>query len=338
MNIQQAIKAVIAKKNLNEGQMHDVMNSIMTGQTTDAQIGAFLVGLSMKGETIEEITASAKVMRSLATPVEISSSDYLVDTCGTGGDGLGLFNISTASAFVVAAAGGKVAKHGNRSISSKSGSADVLECAGVNLDLSPNFISQCVEKIGVGFMFAPAHHSAMKHAIGPRKELAVRTIFNVLGPLTNPAKAPNQVMGVYDQSLIEPIANVLKSLGSRHVMVVHSADGLDELSIADKTFIAELKGGVVTTYSIHPEELGFGLGNLSDIKVDDAEGSLSLIKEAFSGQNGTAKDIISLNAGAAIYVSGLTTSLQSGVDRANQALTNGGAQQKLDDYIKASNG
>jgi len=338
MNIQQAIKAVIAKKNLNEDQMHDVMNSIMTGQTTDAQIGAFLVGLSMKGETIEEITASAKVMRSLATPVEISSSDYLVDTCGTGGDGLGLFNISTASAFVVAAAGGKVAKHGNRSISSKSGSADVLECAGVNLDLSPNFISQCVEKIGVGFMFAPAHHSAMKHAIGPRKELAVRTIFNVLGPLTNPAKAPNQVMGVYDQSLIEPIANVLKSLGSRHVMVVHSADGLDELSIADKTFIAELKGGVVTTYSIHPEELGFGLGNLSDIKVDDAEGSLSLIKEAFSGQNGTAKDIISLNAGAAIYVSGLTTSLQSGVDRANQALTNGGAQQKLDDYIKASNG
>ena len=337
MNIQQAIKAVIAKKNLNEDQMHDVMNSIMTGQTTDAQIGAFLVGLSMKGETIEEITASAKVMRSLATPVEISSSDYLVDTCGTGGDGLGLFNISTASAFVVAAAGGKVAKHGNRSISSKSGSADVLESAGVNLDLNPNFISQCVEKIGVGFMFAPAHHSAMKYAIGPRKELAVRTIFNVLGPLTNPAKAPNQVMGVYDQSLTEPIANVLKSLGSRHVMVVHSADGLDELSIADKTFIAELKDGIVTTYSIRPEELGFGLGNLNDIKADDAENSLSLIKEAFSGQNGTAKDIISLNAGAAIYVSGLTTSLQSGVDRANQALSNGSAQQKLDDYVKASN-
>lgn len=338
MNIQQAIKTVIAKKNLNEDQMLDVMNSIMTGQTTDAQIGAFLVGLSMKGETIEEITASAKVMRTLATPVEISNFDYLVDTCGTGGDGLGLFNISTASAFVVAAAGGKVAKHGNRSISSKSGSADVLECAGVNLDLSPNFISQCVEKIGVGFMFAPAHHSAMKHAIGPRKELAVRTIFNVLGPLTNPARAPNQVMGVYDHSLIEPIANVLKGLKSRHVMVVHSADGLDELSIADKTFIAELKGGVVTTYSIHPEELGFSLGNLNDIKADDAEGSLSLIKEAFSGQNGTAKDIISLNAGAAIYVSGLTTSLQSGVDRANQALSNGGAQQKLDDYVKASNG
>ena len=337
MNIQQAIKSVIAKQNLNEDQMHDVMNSIMTGQTTDAQIGAFLIGLSMKGETIEEITASAKVMRALATPVEIGNSDYLVDTCGTGGDGLGLFNISTASAFVVAAAGGKVAKHGNRSISSKSGSADVLESAGVNLDLSPRIIGQCVEEIGVGFMFAPAHHSAMKHAIGPRKELAVRTIFNVLGPLTNPAKAPNQVMGVYDKSLIEPIANALKGLGSRHVMVVHSADGLDELSIADKTYVAELKGGVVTTYTIHPEELGFVLGDLNDIKADDAKDSLNIIKDAFSGKEGAARDIISLNAGAAIYVCGLTDSLISGIERSRLVLSDGSAQQKLDDYIKISN-
>ena len=337
MNIQQAIKSVIAKQNLNEDQMHDVMNSIMTGQTTDAQIGAFLIGLSMKGETIEEITASAKVMRNLATPVEIGSFDYLVDTCGTGGDGLGLFNISTASAFVVAAAGGKVAKHGNRSISSKSGSADVLESAGVNLDLSPRIIGQCVEEIGVGFMFAPAHHSAMKHAIGPRKELAVRTIFNVLGPLTNPAKAPNQVMGVYDKSLIEPIANVLKGLGSRHVMVVHSADGLDELSIADKTYVAELKEGVVTTYTIHPEELGFVLGDLNDIKADDAKDSLNIIKDAFSGKEGAARDIISLNAGAAIYVCGLTDSLMSGIERSRLTLSDGSAQQKLDDYIKISN-
>ena len=337
MNIQQAIKSVIAKQNLNEDQMHDVMNSIMTGQTTDAQIGAFLIGLSMKGETIEEITASAKVMRALATPVEIGNSDYLVDTCGTGGDGLGLFNISTASAFVVAAAGGKVAKHGNRSISSKSGSADVLESAGVNLDLSPRIIGQCVKEIGVGFMFAPAHHSAMKHAIGPRKELAVRTIFNVLGPLTNPAKAPNQVMGVYDKSLIEPIANVLKELGSRHVMVVHSADGLDELSIADKTYVAELKEGVVTTYTIHPEELGFVLGDLNDIKADDAKDSLNIINNAFSGKEGAARDIISLNAGAAIYVCGLTNSLMSGIERSRLALSDGSAQQKLDDYIKISN-
>ena len=337
MNINQAIKAVIEKKHLNESDMLDVMNSIMTGQTTDAQIGAFLVGLSMKGETIEEITASAKVMRSLATPVEIKSDKYLVDTCGTGGDGLGLFNISTASAFVVAAAGGKVAKHGNRSISSKSGSADVLESAGVNLNLSPSRISECIAKIGVGFMFAPAHHSAMKHAIGPRKELAVRTIFNVLGPLTNPAKAPNQVMGVYDKNLIEPIANVLKELGSRHVMVVHSDDGLDEFSIADKTYVAELKDGNVSTYSVHPKDFGLTLGNLKDIRADNADASLALITEAFSGRNGTAKNIISLNAGAAIYVSGLTTSLQSGIDRANQVLSDGSSQKKLDEYIKISN-
>jgi len=337
MNINQAIKTVIEKKNLNESDMLDVMNSIMTGKTTDAQIGAFLVGLSMKGETIEEITASAKVMRSLATPVEIKSNKYLVDTCGTGGDGLGLFNISTASAFVVAAAGGKVAKHGNRSISSKSGSADVLESAGVNLNLSPSRISKCIEQIGVGFMFAPAHHSAMKHAIGPRKELAVRTIFNVLGPLTNPAKAPNQVMGVYDKNLIEPIANVLKELGSRHVMVVHSNDGLDEFSIADKTYVAELKDGNVSTYSVHPEDFGLTLGDLKDIRADNADASLSLITGAFSGRNETAINIISLNAGAAIYVSGLTTSLQSGIDRANQVLSDGSSQKKLDEYIKISN-
>jgi anthranilate phosphoribosyltransferase len=248
-----------------------------------------------------------------------------------------LFNISTASAFVVAAAGGKVAKHGNRSISSKSGSADVLESAGVNLNLSPSLISECIEQIGVGFMFAPAHHSAMKHAIGPRKELAVRTIFNVLGPLTNPAKAPNQVMGVYDKNLIEPIANVLKELGSRHVMVVHSNDGLDEFSIADKTYVAELKDGNVSTYSVHPKDFGLTLGNLKDIRADNADASLALITEAFSGRNGTAKNIISLNAGAAIYVSGLTTTLQSGIDRANQVLSDGSSQKKLDEYIKISN-
>jgi anthranilate phosphoribosyltransferase len=337
MNINQAIKSVISKKDLNESETTDVMNSIMTGQTTDAQIGAFLVGLSMKGETIDEITASVKVMRSLATSVEVSSTEYLVDTCGTGGDGLGLFNISTASAFVVAAAGGKVAKHGNRSISSKSGSADVLEAAGINLNLSPESISQCIEKIGVGFMFAPAHHSAMKHAIGPRKELAVRTIFNVLGPLTNPAKAPNQVIGVYDKNLVEPIANVLKSLKSRHVMVVHSADGLDEFSVADKTFVAELHNGEISTYTVHPDEFGLKLGNLNDIKAENANESLSLIYEAFSGQNGTAKNIISFNAGAAIYVSGLEDSLSSGIEKASQILSDGSAKEKLEEYIFASN-
>jgi len=255
------------------------------------------VGLSMKGETVAEITAAAKVMRSLATGVQIHHPKYLVDTCGTGGDGLGLFNISTACAFVVAAAGGQVAKHGNRSISSKSGSADVLEAAGVNLDMSPEKISKCVEKIGVGFMFAPAHHSAMKHAIGARKDLAVRTIFNVLGPLTNPAKAPHQIMGVYDKNLVEPIANVLKSLGSKHVMVVHSKDGLDEISIADDTYVAELKDGSVTTYTINPTEFGLPLGDLNDIKADDADSSLKLIQQALDGKDGAAKNIIALNSG-----------------------------------------
>ena len=337
MNISEAIKAVISRQNLNESEMHDVMNSIMTGQTTDAQIGAFLVGLSMKGETIEEITASAKVMRALATSVELNSNDYLVDTCGTGGDGLGLFNISTASAFVVAAAGGKVAKHGNRSISSKSGSADVLEAAGINLNISPELISQCIEEIGLGFMFAPAHHSAMKHAIGPRKELAVRTIFNVLGPLTNPAKAPNQIMGVYDKSLVEPIANVLKGLNSRHVMVVHSEDGLDEFSIANTTYVAELKDNNISTYTIHPRDFGLEEGNLDLIKAENAEQSLALINEAFSGKKGVARDIIALNAGAAIYVSGLVSSFDEGVTQANQILSDGSAQDKLDAYILASN-
>ena len=337
MNISEAIKAVISKQNLNESEMHDVMNSIMTGQTTDAQIGAFLVGLSMKGETIEEITASAKVMRALATSVELSSNDYLVDTCGTGGDGLGLFNISTASAFVVAAAGGKVAKHGNRSISSKSGSADVLEAAGINLNISPELISHCIEEIGLGFMFAPAHHSAMKHAIGPRKELAVRTIFNVLGPLTNPAKAPNQIMGVYDKSLVEPIANVLKGLNSRHVMVVHSEDGLDEFSIANTTYVAELKDNNISTYTVHPRDFGLEEGNLDSIKAENAEQSLALINEAFSGKKGVARDIIALNAGAAIYVSGLVNSFDEGVTQANQILSDGSAQDKLDAYILASN-
>ena len=337
MNINEAIKAVISRQNLNESEMHDVMSSIMTGQTTDAQIGAFLVGLSMKGETIEEITASAKVMRALATSVKLSSDEFLVDTCGTGGDGLGLFNISTASAFVVAAAGGKVAKHGNRSISSKSGSADVLEAAGINLSLNPELISQCIEEIGVGFMFAPAHHSAMKHAIGPRKELAIRTIFNVLGPLTNPAKAPNQIMGVFDKNLVEPIANVLKGLNSRHVMVVHSEDGLDEFSIANKTYVAELKDNKISTYTVHPHDFGLEEGSLDSIQAENAEQSLALIHEAFSGKQGEARDIIALNAGAAIYVSGLVNSLEEGITKANQILSEGSAQDKLDAYIHASN-
>ena len=338
MNIQEAIKKVISREDLTEDEMHSVMNDIMTGNATDAQIGGFLVGLSMKGETIDEIVAAAKVMRSLATGVKISKPKHLVDTCGTGGDSSGLFNVSTASAFVVASAGGQVAKHGNRSISSKSGSADVLETAGVNLDMSPETISNCVEKIGVGFMFAPAHHSAMKYAIGPRRELAVRTIFNVLGPLTNPAGAPSQVMGVYHKDLVEPIAHVLKNLGSSHVMVVHSKDGLDEISIADSTYVAELKNGTVETYSISPSDFNMQQANLDSICVDDADASLKLIQEALDGQDGPAKDIIALNAGAAIYVSGLANSLKDGVKKAQEVLNSGAAHQKLDDLVRMSTG
>ncbi len=338
MNIQQAIKLVIAKQDLNETQMQAVMHDIMTGKTTDAQIGAFLVGLSMKGESIDEITASAKVMRSLAKGVAVKNTEHLVDTCGTGGDGLGLFNISTACVFVVAAAGGSVAKHGNRSISSKSGSADVLEAAGVNLNMSVEQISKSVDKIGVGFMFAPAHHSAMRHAANPRKELAIKTIFNVLGPLTNPAKAPNQIMGVCAKELVEPIANVLKNLGSKHVMVVHSKDGLDEISIADDTFVAELKNGLIKTYTINPADFGLPLGDLNDIKAEDAESSLMLIQQALDGKKGTAKDIIAINSGAAIYVSGLANSLQNGINKAITILNAGSAHQKLDDFVRESTG
>lgn len=338
MNIQETIKTLIAGQDLTEEQMHSVMSDIMTGKTEDAQIGGFLVALSIKGETVAEITAAAKVMRSLALGVTVNKAKHLVDTCGTGGDGLGLFNISTACAFVVAAAGAQVAKHGNRSISSKSGSADVLETAGVNLDMTPEAIGQCVEKIGVGFMFAPTHHSAMKHAIGARKALAVRTIFNVLGPLTNPAKAPHQVMGVYDKNLVEPIANVLKSLGSKHVMVVHSKDGLDEISISNDTYVAELKDNKVSTYTINPTEFGLPLGNLDDIKAQNANDSLMLIQKALDGEDSVAKNIIALNAGAAIYVSGVADSLQAGVDKAMQVLNDGSGHQKLDDFVKESTG
>ena len=336
MNIQQAIKSVIAKQNLNEDQMHDVMNSIMTGQTTDAQIGAFLIGLSMKGETIEEITASAKVMRALATPVEIGNSDYLVDTCGTGGDGLGLFNISTASAFVVAAAGGKVAKHGNRSISSKSGSADVLESAGVNLDLSPRIIGQCVKEIGVGFMFAPAHHSAMKHVVGPRKEIGQKSIFNILGPLTNPASAKRQVLGVYDKKWMLPMAEVLRELGSEHLLIVHALDGLDEISIASPTLVVEMKEKEIFEYEINPEDFKFKTSSLDSLRVSSPKESLDLAKLAMKGNHDQASAMVSMAAGAALYVSGINDSLNLGIENARSSINNAGGIEKLNQLIEFS--
>ena len=336
MNIQTAIKMVIANQNLSTGDMTAVMQQIMSGECTLAQIGGFLVGLRMKGENIDEISAAATVMRELSTRVKVDAK-HLVDTCGTGGDASGSFNISTASAIVAAAAGARVAKHGNRSVSSKSGSADVLEAAGVNLDITPEQVGACIEQVGVGFMFAQKHHSAMRHAIGPRKEMAVRTIFNVLGPLTNPAGAPNQVIGVFDGDLVEPLANVLKNLGSRHVMVVHGDDGMDEISISAKTRVAELKDGEVTHYTLSPTDFGMEMADLADLKVDSVEQSLAMIQSVLGNTPGPALDIVALNAGAAIYVSGLAESMTIGVQMAQSAIADGRASEVLDNLIEKSN-
>ena len=337
MKIQQAIQAVIDHKDLSESEMQQVMQAIMTGEATPAQIGGFLVGLRMKGETVAEITAAAKVMRDLSSKVSVSA-EHLVDTCGTGGDASGTFNISTISAVVAAAAGARVAKHGNRSVSSKSGSADVLEQAGVNLNLSAEQVAQCIEQAGVGFMFAPLHHSAMKHAIGPRKEMAVRTIFNLLGPLTNPASAPNQVLGVFSRHWLQPLAQVLKALGSEHVMVVHAEDGLDEISIASPTWVAELKQGEINTYSIKPEDFGIQQSTLDTIKAVDADASLNIIQQVLDNVDGAAKDIVCLNAGAAIYVAGISDSHQQGVEKARQVIADGSAKAIWQKLITVSQG
>ncbi len=336
MDIQTAIKTVIAGKDLAGDEMTAVMRQIMTGECTASQIGGFLVGLRMKGESVDEISAAAKVMRELATRVAVES-EHLVDTCGTGGDSSGSFNISTASALVAAAAGAKVAKHGNRSMTSSSGSADVLEAAGVKLDITPQQVGECVEQVGVGFMFAPAHHGAMKHAIGARKELAVRTVFNVLGPLTNPAGAPNQVIGVFDGELVETMANVLKQLGSQHVMVVHAEDGMDEISISAPTRVAELKDGKVTTYTIEPADFGMRTAPLDSLRVGSAAESLAMIRGVLAGEPGPARDIVCLNAGAAIYVSGLADSLAAGVEAAKAAIDSGKAAEVLQNLVARTN-
>ncbi len=336
MEIQQAIQQVINRQDLNHDAMTAVMRQIMTGEATPSQIGGFLVGLRMKGETIEEITAAAEVMRALAAKVSVAG-DHVVDIVGTGGDSSYSFNISTACCFVVAAAGGKVAKHGNRSVSSKSGAADLLEAAGVNLDISAEQVAACVDDVGVGFMFAPKHHGAMKHAIGPRREMAVRTIFNILGPLTNPASAPNQLLGVFDKALVEPLAAVMQQLGSHHVMVVHSDDGMDEISISAPTSVAELNNGVISTYTIQPEDFGLSRAAIESIRVDGVEQSLAVIRSVLAGEQGPARDIVLLNAGAAIYVAGLAASHQQGIELAQQALDSGAAQQVLHNLVQKTN-
>lgn len=332
MDIKQALNTLVARVDLSTEEMIAVMRLIMTGGATPAQIGGFLVALRMKGETLDEITGAAMVMRELATPVDIHV-DYLVDTCGTGGDGANLFNVSTASAFVVAAAGGRVAKHGNRSVSSSTGSADVLEAAGIKLDITAEQVARCVKEIGVGFMFAPSHHSAMKHAIGPRKELGMRTIFNMLGPITNPANVKRQVIGVFNGALCKPMAEVLGRLGSEHVMVVHAKDGLDEISLATETQVAELKNGELREYTIKPEDFGIQSKSLIGLSVKSAEDSLLLIQDALGNRRGQyaekAADIITLNAGAAIYVSGVADTLVDGVEMARDAIGSSLAGEKI---------
>ena len=335
MLIQHAIQKLLDRQNLNADEMRVVMRLIMSGNATDAQIAGFLIALRCKGETIDEIAAAAEVMRQLATRVNIAG-EHIIDTCGTGGDGANTFNISTTCAFVVAAAGGKVAKHGNRSVSSSCGSADVLEVAGVNLDLSAEQVAQCVNEIGIGFLFAPKHHGAMKHTIKARKDMGVRTLFNLLGPLSNPAAAPNQLIGVFAKEWVEPLAQVLKKLGSQHVLVVNAEDGLDEISIASATSIAELKDGIVSSYTITPEQFGFKRASLNELAVNNAVDSLSIVKSVLDNQAGAARDIVQLNAGAAIYAANITDTLAAGIAKAAQVIASGAARAKFDALIAYS--
>jgi anthranilate phosphoribosyltransferase len=334
--IKQALSLVMEGQHLSREIMFDAMAQIMSGGATDAQIGAFLVGLRLKGETIDEITGAVEVMRQLATKVNING-EHLVDIVGTGGDESNLFNVSTIASVVVAAAGGRVAKHGNRSVSSKSGAADLLETAGVNLSISPTQVALCVDQIGLGFMFAPAHHSAMKYAIGPRKELGLRTIFNILGPMTNPAGVKRQLIGVYDQALCRPIAEVLGRLGAEHVMVVHSEDGLDEISIAAETYVAEYKLGVLSEYSLLPEDFFGRRQTLDGLCVDNAEQSLKLIFSALDGNTSKAADLISINAGAALYVAGCVQTINEGVSVAQKAISSGDASRKINQLVALTN-
>ena len=332
MDMPTAIDKVIRRQDLAQDEMIAVMRIIMSGQATDAQIGGFLVGLRIKGETIDEIVAAVTVMRELATPVEVSNAN-LVDTCGTGGSGSNKFNVSTASAFVAAAAGVKVAKHGNRGASSNSGSADLLEAAGASIMLSPSQVALSIKETGVGFLFALNHHNAMKHAIGPRKEMIVRTIFNLLGPLTNPAGARRQLIGVYDAKWTRPVTEVLQAMGSEHVLVVHSNDGLDEISISAPTHVAELKDGAISEYEISPDTFGLLMTPLEDLVVSDSQQSLQKVNEALSGRGG-ASDIVAMNAGAAIYVSGQAKSLVAGVEMARDAIGAGLAKERLKHFVE----
>ncbi len=341
MDILAALGRIAEKQNLTTAEMVDVMRQVMSAGATDVQIGAFLLGMRVKGETIDEIIGGVQVLREFATGVKVEGP-HLVDIVGTGGDGANLFNVSTASCFVVAAAGGRVAKHGNRSVSSSSGSADVLEAAGVRLDITPEQVAQCVNELGIGFMFALMHHSAMRHVSLARKQLGLRTLFNILGPMANPAGLKRQLIGVYHRSLCRPVAEVLQRLGSEHVLVVNSMDGLDEISLAADTHVAELQHGVVIEYKLRPEELGFARGSLQTLVVDDVAASLQLITSALAGEKDErsqrAAHMIAMNAGAALYVAGVAHSIADGVERANAVLASGVGLMKLQQLASMTQG
>ncbi len=337
MTPQDALVRVIEHREIFHEEMLSLMRQIMSGEVSPTLIAAITIGLRVKKETIGEIAAAAQVMREFATKVEVPDHAHLLDTCGTGGDSAHTFNISTAAAFVAAAAGAKVAKHGGRSVSSKSGSADVLEALGVNIALAPDQVARSISEVGVGFMFAPSHHTAMKYAAPVRRELGVRTIFNILGPLTNPAGATNQILGVFHPDLVGIQARVLQRLGSRHVMVVYGVEGLDEISIGGETLVGELKNGEVREYAIHPRELGIAVGELKDIQVAGNTESREMLLSALANKPGPARDIVAVNAGAAIYVSGLADSIEAGVAKARNLLASGAARRKLDELVEFSN-
>ena len=333
---QEALTRVIEHREIFHDEMLEIMRQIMSGQMSPVLIAAFITGLRVKKETIGEITAAAQVMRELAAKVNVKETQHLVDVVGTGGDGAHTFNISTASMFVVAAAGARVAKHGARAVSSKSGAADVLEAFGANINLTPSQVSQCIDETGIGFMFAPNHHAAMKHAAPVRRELGVRTIFNILGPLTNPANAPTQLMGVFHPDLVGIQARVLQRLGSRHAMVVHGMEGLDEISVSGRTQVSELKDGRVEEYELHPERFGLGVHDPRTLRVATVEESREMVLAALENRSGAARDIVALNAGAAIYVSGKAAALEEGVEKAFETIKSGAARAKLDAFIEAT--
>jgi anthranilate phosphoribosyltransferase len=333
ITVAEAIQRTVEHREVFHDEMLHVMRQIMRGELTPAQIAAFIIGLRVKKETIGEIAAAAQVMRELATHVEVRDERHLVDTCGTGGDAAHTFNVSTCAAFVAAAAGARVAKHMGRSVSSSSGSAEVLEALGANIALSPGQTGEAIEKIGLGFMFAPAHHSAMKHAAPVRKELGVRTLFNILGPLTNPAGAKNQVMGVFHPDLVGIQVRALQRLGSRHVLTVYGLDGLDEISISAETMVGELANGEINEYNLHPSQFGLELYDRRAIQVNSVEESREMILAVLGNQPGPAHNIVAMNAGAAVYVSGIAATLKAGIERARHAIQSGEAKKKLDEFV-----